>query len=118
MWSMVNAINQDIPRNITIGIQIAWTTNLRNKKELVMNGISTQLGGTWIKSNNKRSHIEANKFGSIICYCFIYNSIKHKIYDFPHKDAVQTMFKEKAMITTAKKDSVAINMVLVVTTHM
>ncbi len=60
-----------------------------------MNGVLAQLGGTWNKSNNKRGHEEVNKSDSII-YCYlIYNSIEHKICDYPNKDAAQTMFKEK-----------------------
>ncbi len=65
---------------------------------------------------NKRGRGEANKFSSIIYHCFICNSIKHKIYDYPCKDAAQAMFREKVVTTTSKKDDVAINMVSIVTT--
>jgi hypothetical protein len=58
-----------------------------------------------------------NKFGSIIYRYFICNSIKHKIYDYPYKDAVQAMFKEKAVVATPKKDNVVVNMVLAITTR-
>jgi hypothetical protein len=60
---------------------------LKDKKEVVVNGILTQIGGgTRNKSSNKRCREEVNKFGSIIYHCFIYNFIEHKIYDCPHKD--------------------------------
>jgi hypothetical protein len=40
---------------------------LKDKKEVVMNGVSTQInGGIGNKSSNKRGHGEANKSGSII----------------------------------------------------
>jgi hypothetical protein len=38
-----------------------------------------------------------------------------KIYDYFHRD--KAMFREKATIVAPKKEVVAINMVLVVTTH-
>jgi hypothetical protein len=61
---------------------------LKDKKEVVVNGILTQTSGGIInKSGNKRGCGEANKFDSIIYQCFIYNSIEHKIYNCPHKDA-------------------------------
>jgi hypothetical protein len=51
-----------------------------------MNGISTQIsGGARKKSNNKRGHGEVNKSSSINYHCFIYNSIEHKIYDYPNR---------------------------------
>jgi hypothetical protein len=34
----------------------------------------------------------------------------------PHKDKAQAMFREKATTTTPKKDDVAINMVMAITT--
>jgi hypothetical protein len=47
---------------------------------------------------------------------FYYNSIEHKIYNYPHKDAVQAMFTKKTMATIPKKEDV-VNMVLVVITR-
>ncbi len=45
-----------------------------------------------------------NKYGSIIYCYFIYNFVEHKIYDYPHKDAAQAMFREKAAMVTPKED--------------
>jgi hypothetical protein len=59
-----------------------------------MNGVLAQSNGnTKNKSNNKGSWGEVNKFGSIIHRCFIYNFIKHKIYDYPFKYVTQEMFR-------------------------
>jgi hypothetical protein len=64
---MVNAINCNIPRNITIEIYITSTTNKKIKKKVVVNGISTQIGGFTInKYGTKGGHGEANKSNSII----------------------------------------------------
>ncbi len=83
-----------------------------------MDGILTQTnGGARKKSNNKRGHEEVNKSSSIIYHCFIYNSIEHKIYNYPNKDAIQMMFREKAIMVAPKKEDVAINTILVVSTH-
>jgi hypothetical protein len=49
---------------------------------------------------------EVNKSGSNNYHCFIYNSIKRKIYDYLHKDIIQTMFKENATTITPKKEDV------------
>jgi hypothetical protein len=57
-----------------------------------------------------------NKSGSIIYHYFIYNSIEHKIYDYPYKDASQAMIKEKVTAATPKKDNVVVNMVSTITT--
>ncbi len=58
-----------------------------------MNGVLAQSnGGTKNNSGNKGSWGEANKFGSIIYRCFVYNFIKPKIYYYPFKDATQEMF--------------------------
>lgn len=83
-----------------------------------MNGISAQTGGgTRNKCNNKGGCEEANKFGSIIYYCFTCNSFEHKMYDYSHKDAVQLMFREKVMTTTPKEEDVVVNMILAVITY-
>ncbi len=83
-----------------------------------MDGVLAQTnGGTRNKSDNKGGCREANKYGSIIYHYFICNFIEHKIYDYPRRDVIQAMFKEKAMVTTPKKDNVVVNMVFVVTTH-
>jgi hypothetical protein len=50
--------------------------------------VSTQPAGIGIKSNNKGGRGEVKKFGSIIYRHFIRNSITHKIYDYPYKDAI------------------------------
>jgi hypothetical protein len=82
-----------------------------------MNGVLAQTnGGTRNRSNNKGGHEKANKFGSIIYCCFICNSIKHKIYNYPHKDIAQAMSMKKVVVTTTKKGNVIVNMVLVVIT--
>jgi hypothetical protein len=99
-----------------------WNPNnpnnkLKDKKEVVVNGVLAQPGDIGNKYNNKGNHGEVNKYGSIICHYFIYNFVKQKSYDYLYKDVVQVIFKEKAMVTTPKKDDVAINMVLAVTTH-
>ncbi len=67
-------------------------------------------------SNNKGGHEEPNKSSSIIYRCFICNSIEHKIYGYLYKDAIQAMFKEKAMTRTPKKDDVVVNMTLIIIT--
>jgi hypothetical protein len=83
-----------------------------------VNGILTQTsGGVRKKSDNKRGLREVNKFNSIIYHCFVYNSIEHKIYNYHNKDAIQVMFREKATLVTPKKEDVAINMILAITTH-
>jgi hypothetical protein len=83
-----------------------------------VNGVSAQIGrGTSNKSGNKRGRKKTNKSSSIIYYCFICNSVKHKIYNYPHKDMAHAMFKEKAVVIAPKKEDVVLNMVLVVTTH-
>ncbi len=69
-----------------------------------MNGILTQTGGgIGKKSDNKRGRGEANKSSSIIYHCFIYNSIEHKIYNYPDNDTIQMMFKEKTTVVAPKK---------------
>ncbi len=57
-----------------------------------------------------------NKSNSILYHCFICNFVELKIYNYPHKDVTQVMFKEKAMTITPKKEDV-VNMVLAITTH-
>ncbi len=52
-----------------------WNPNnsnnkLKDKKEVEMNGVPTQPGDTWNKSDNKRGHRKANKCGSIIYHSF------------------------------------------------
>jgi hypothetical protein len=87
-----------------------------DKKEVVMNGISTQIGGgTRNKSCSKGGHKEVNKFGFIIYHCFIFNFIEHKIYNYLHKDTIHIMDREKAVVPTPKKGDIVVNMVLVVT---
>ncbi len=82
-----------------------------------MNGVLAQTsGGIRNKSDNKGGHEKANKFGSIIYCCFICNSIEHKIYNCPHKDVAQVMFRKKVVTATPKKENVVVNMVLVVIT--
>jgi hypothetical protein len=54
---------------------------------------------------------------NMVHHYFIYNFIEHKFYDYPRRDVVQAMFKEKAMVITPKKDNVVVKMVFVVTTH-
>jgi hypothetical protein len=93
------------------------SNKLKDKNEVVVNGVSIQPNGTRIKFNNKGGRKEANKYNSIIYCCFIYNFVEHKIYDYPHKDAIQDMFREKATTTTPKEDDVVVNMVLAITTH-
>jgi hypothetical protein len=85
-----------------------------DKKKVIVNGILVQPSGTRKKSNNKGGHKEVNKSSSIIYHYFICNFVEHKIYDYLHKDAIQAMFRERAMTTTPKKDDVFVNMVLVV----
>ncbi len=69
---------------------------LKDKKEVAMNGVLAQInGGTRNKFGNKGGQGNANKFGSIVYCCFICNFIEHKIYNYPHKDVAQAMFKEK-----------------------
>lgn len=58
-----------------------------------------------------------NKYNFIIYHCFIYNFDEHNIYDCPYKEITQAMFREKAMVTTPKKDDIIVNMVLTITTH-
>jgi hypothetical protein len=70
-----------------------WNPNnpnneLKDKKEVAVIGVSTQLADIGTKSNNKGGHGEVKKFGSIIYRYFICNSITHKIYDYPYKDVV------------------------------
>ncbi len=89
---------------------------MKDKKEVPMNRVLTQLGGTWTKFGNNGGHGEVNKSDSIIYHYFIYNSIEHKIYDYPYKDASQAMFKEIATTITPKKDNVVVNMVLTIIT--
>ncbi len=84
-----------------------------------MNGISTQTnGGAGNDFSNKRGRKKTNKFDSIIYHCFICNSIKHQIYEYPHKDIAQTKFKEKATTTAPKKENIVINMVLGIITYI
>ncbi len=67
--------NPDNPKN-----------KLKDKKEVAMNGVLAQIsGGTRNKFDNKGHHGDVKKFDSIIYYCFIYNYVEHKIYDYPHK---------------------------------
>jgi hypothetical protein len=52
-----------------------WNLNnsnnkLKDKKEVEVNGVPTQLGDTLNKSDNKRGHRKANKCGSIIYHSF------------------------------------------------
>lgn len=83
-----------------------------------MNGVSAQIGGSSRnKFGNKRGCGKINKYGSIIYCCFICNCVEHKIYDYPHKDVIQAMFREKALVVTFEEDNVVINMVLAITTY-
>ncbi len=83
-----------------------------------MNGILAQIcDGIGNQSNNKRGCEETNKSNSILYHYFICNFVEHKIYYYLHKDVTQAMFREKAMITTPKKEDVVVNMVLVITTR-
>jgi hypothetical protein len=96
-----------------------WNPNnpnnkLKDKKEVAVNGVLAQFGGTGNKSSSKRGQGKGNKSTSIIYCCFICNSIEHQIYDYLHKDATQAMFKEKVAVATFKKDDVVVNMVLAV----
>jgi hypothetical protein len=53
---VVNAINRDITKSVTIGIQTTQTTN-KDKKEVVMNGVLAQTnGGIWNKFGNRGGH--------------------------------------------------------------
>ncbi len=67
---------------------------------------NTNGGSTTNKSDNKGSCGKVNKCGSIIYCYFICNFVEHKIYDYPHKDATQAMFREKAGMVTPKQDNV------------
>ncbi len=50
-----------------------------------MNGVSMQFNGNiGNKFGNKKNQGNGNKSNSIIHWCFIYNSMDHKIYDYPH----------------------------------
>jgi hypothetical protein len=49
---------------------------LKDKKEVVVNGVLAQFGGIGTKFCNKGGRKEANKFGSIIYCYFICNSIE------------------------------------------
>jgi hypothetical protein len=92
---------------------------LKDKKKVALNGVSTQTnGGARNKVNNKRGGEKPNKFDSIIYHCFIYNYVEHKIYYYPHKDITQAMLKEKATTIAPKKEEIAINMVLTITTRI
>jgi hypothetical protein len=53
-----------------------------------MNGVLAQLNGIGTKSGNKGGCGEVNKSDPIIYCYFIYNSIKHKIYDYLYKDVI------------------------------
>jgi hypothetical protein len=90
---------------------------LKDKQKIIVNGILAQPSGIRTKLHNKRGHGETNKSNSIIYLYFICNSIEHKIYDCLYKDAAHAMFKEKATTITPKKDDVAVNMVLAITTR-
>ncbi len=68
-----------------------WNPNspnkkIKNKKEVVVNGVSAQPGNIINKFDNKGGHGKVTKSGSIIYHCFISNSVEHNIYDYPHKD--------------------------------
>ncbi len=90
---------------------------LKDKNEVVVNGVLTQLGTrARNKFNNKGGHGDANKSSSIIYCYFIYNFVKHQIYDSLHNDIFHTMFKEKVTTSEPKKEDVTINMVLAITT--
>jgi hypothetical protein len=90
---------------------------LKDKNEVIVNGILAQPGGAKNKSSNKANRKEVNKSSSIIYCCFICNFVEHKIYHYLHKNATWAMFKEKATVIAPKKDDVVVNMVLVITTH-
>lgn len=38
---------------------------------------------------------QINKGGPMIYKCFICNSLKHQIYNYPHHKAIQDIFKDK-----------------------
>ncbi len=83
-----------------------------------MNGVLAKpCGSIGNKSSSKVGHGKANKYNSIIYYCYICKFVEHKIYDYFHKDATQAMFRKNITMATPKKDDVAIKMVLVITTH-
>ncbi len=96
--------------------------NLNNKlkdtKEVVVNGVSTQFGGIKTKSSNKGAREKVNKSSSIIYRYFICNSIEQKNYDYLYKDASQAVFNEKATMATPMKDNVVVNMILAVKIHI
>ncbi len=82
-----------------------------------MNGILVHItGGTRNKYGNKGSWGKVNKSGSTIYQCFVYNLVEHKIYNYPLKDVIQEMFKEKVMIVKVKED-VIVNMVMAIITR-
>jgi hypothetical protein len=90
---------------------------LKDKKKVAMNGILAQLGNIGNKFDYKGGHEESNKFESIISCCFVYNFVEHNIYDCPHKDTTQAMFRGNVATIAPKKDNVVVNMVSIVTTY-
>jgi hypothetical protein len=53
---------------------------LKDKNEVVVNGVLAQPGDIGNKYGNKGDHKEVNKFGSIIYHYFIYNFVIHNTY--------------------------------------
>jgi hypothetical protein len=91
---------------------------LKDTNEVAINGILAQInGGTRNKFGNKGGRREAIKSNSIVYRCFICNSVEHKIYHHLHKDIIQVMFKEKAIMAPPKKKDFVVNMILAITTH-
>jgi len=61
-----------------------------------MNGVSAESNIIFgNNSGNKGNQGNGNKSNSIIHWCFIYNSMDHKIYDYPHKETTHVMFRGK-----------------------
>lgn len=58
-----------------------------------------------IKSSygQQQNQNQGNKVGPIACQCFICNSFEHKIYDYPHRQVAQNMFKDKGTPIESKR---------------
>jgi hypothetical protein len=65
-------------------------------------------------NGNHEKQGNPNQRSSSIYHCFICNSLKHKVYEYPHKLVAQEMFQDKVSHAKPKKDQVVVNMVLVV----
>jgi len=64
---------------------------------------------------NNYNRNQSNKSDPIAYWCFICNSLEHKIFDYPHCQATQDMFKDKGSPMEPKKKPPTINMVLAMT---